>query len=169
MLLHMTALLAISLAACGGPEGEAEGLDPGRELAEDSLSTRTAGCWSDRDCRVGLICEGARICPPGALCGPLPDTPGKCVAPSLGCEVDGRRYAAGEVFGGCDACTCQKDGTVVCLDFVCLECWSDADCPNGYGCTLDSGCPTGALCRPVRQEPGYCEPLSDASDTAGGL
>jgi len=42
----------------------------------------------------------------------------------FGCEVDGVRHRAGETFlasDGCNQCTCQWDGTVVCTRMACLD------------------------------------------------
>jgi hypothetical protein len=36
------------------------------------------GCWRDDECIPGQKCDGAVVCPCGALCG-VPDQPGKCV------------------------------------------------------------------------------------------
>jgi hypothetical protein len=38
-------------------------------------------CWSDHDCAPGETCDGARVCPCGALCI-LPDATGTCVTPA---------------------------------------------------------------------------------------
>lgn len=152
--------ITLGLIAVGcdlGPaEGPQERADQEIRRAGDSTQDRT--CWSDRDCGDREICRGARICPPGALCGPLPDQPGSCVSPEIYCEQDGARYRPGESFGPCNACECQSDGTIACRDFVCLECRSDEECPEGYACQLPSDCPPDALCRPIADAPGYCMP-----------
>ena len=42
-------------------------------------------CWSDKDCQAGQHCEGAIICPPGAMCF-VADQAGKCVAGGKPCS-----------------------------------------------------------------------------------
>lgn len=159
----LTLALTSFAAACGGEP------DAGQSSTEQSVAPTPSAdraiadrsCWSDRDCRQGQICRGARICPPGALCGPLPDQPGTCVA--AGCDFEGQHYPPGAIFGPCDACECQSDGTVICQDFACLSCETDRDCPEGYACI--SSCPPGALCGAMAPE-AYCMPVEpDPSST----
>ncbi len=168
-----TAALIASLAACGGPESEGGQTNAtlpvaGRPTGDDTAADADRSCWSDRDCRRGQICSGERICPPGALCGALPDIPGTCTDPAIGCEYEGRRYPPGAVFGPCRACSCQRDGSVACQDFACLECRSDQECPEGYACERAFDCPPDALCRPVLEAPGYCTPVDPGSTSECG-
>ena len=104
-------------------------------------------CWEDGDCDFG-ICEGAVICPCGALCD-VADTPGTCTAPPIGC------------------CTQDADcenlwECVFSAGFpgVCKEppaeglCWSGTDCAFG-DCTGPAVCPCDADCDGVDM-PGWC-------------
>lgn len=153
-----TLLAAATMMACGGaPDREAQ---TQWQIASTTSSADRA-CWTDADCPDAQICRGARICPDGALCGPLADQPGTCV--DGGCDYEGQHYPPGAVFGPCDACQCQADGTVICQDFVCLACSDDHDCPAGYFC--ESTCPPGGLCGPGIP-PAYCMPI-DSGDTDG--
>ena len=112
-------------------------------------------CWSDTDCGYGQKCEGAIVCPPGAMCF-VADQPGKCVDAGLKCIAD-TDCTAGEF---CDMT--RNPISACCLpDQVCLmylpvcqglcslqdgRCWTDADCVNGGACEGARKCPPGALC-----------------------
>lgn len=174
LLLHPWLALALAGAGCdvgpdAGPQQRSDQEIRGDFSAEpeaDSAMDQDRVCWTDRDCGDGELCRGARVCPPGALCGPLADQPGTCASPEPYCELDGRRYRPGEVFGPCDACECRSDGSILCRDFACLECRSDAECPEGFVCELPLDCPPGALCRPLAEPAGYCMPAGPSAKAA---
>lgn len=75
----LSILLSLSLATllcCGPAPGDREA-ESGAQITSQT-STDGVRCWTDDDCPDAQFCQGAFICPPGALCGPRPNTPGKC-------------------------------------------------------------------------------------------
>jgi len=85
-------------------------------------------CWSNADCAVGEVCEGASTCPPGAYCL-VAAGPGKC-SPGGQSEFCGNGMdddGDGLVDEGCDnAC---PDGTMCAAGEVCEE---QTVCPDCY-------------------------------------
>lgn len=112
-------------------------------------------CWSDADCSYGQSCEGASVCPPGAMCL-VADRPGKCVDAGVKCVGD-KECVAGEF---CDmtknpisACCLpgQQCGNLPVCQGMCslLEgyCRVDADCLAYQFCQVVLCDPTtGTLC-----------------------
>lgn len=120
------------------------------ETCSDGLCVLTPGrCWSDADCGEDLRCEGARICPPGALCL-LADEPGRCVEAAKECKSD-KDCPAGAycmwtcdgAAGGCTA-TCQPLAEGVCVKDA--DCKDGQTCVTGY-CPLCVGCPCFGVCQ----------------------
>jgi hypothetical protein len=126
-------------------------------------------CWTDADCGDGRWCEGARVCPCGALC-PFIDAPGRC---------SGADPCEGVPEGCCDeGCRCAS-ATSDCVfpagadaRGVCKEapprgrCWHDADCRDGAVCEGARVCGCGVACV-VPDEPGRCvepDPCVDIPD-----
>jgi hypothetical protein len=122
-------------------------------------------CWDSNDCKPAQTCTGAFVCPCGALCGPVADTPGKCTD------------------GGALCCTVDKEcgGLNECINKVCKPphspgaCWRDTDCTGGETCEGEQICPCGSSCLVPDQE-GKCTPPAvdpccqvDADCTKQGL
>ena len=107
-------------------------------------------CWTDADCADGQVCEGAFVCPEGALCL-VADQPGKCVdGGARKCQVDddcaAGAYCAWECDGSAGGCTatCQPMPEGVCVKDA--DCRADQRCVKGP-CPLCVGCPCFGTCQ----------------------
>ena len=135
-------------SCCGGDKG---GCLTGETCVQDSHICKASAvapgsCWSTADCKTGA-CQGAIVCPCGAMCK-QGDKLGTCqdVKPGGCCKVDSD-CASGEECANhamCKAKTLLGKG----------QCWSDADCGGGT-CAGVNVCPCGAMCL-VADKPGTC-------------
>jgi len=116
-------------------------------------------CWTGADCPNGGTCEGARVCPEGALCI-LPDAAGTCVNPEPAkCSADAD-CAKGQICRQVTVCP-----PCVGMDPPCMmPCWQEGQCMNE--CTTDDDCLPGQYCEILRcgsagqrcLGPYYCAP-----------
>lgn len=99
-----------------------------QQNCKDPTELQAGQCWADANC-PGAVCQGANVCPCGALCL-VADKPGACV-PSKGCKkLDPNSFGACEMI----------------LGWV----W------NGQKCVHASGCGCGAECANVYKEQATC-------------
>ncbi len=114
-------------------------------------------CWSDVDCKIGT-CQGASVCPCGAMCL-VADKMGSCVDKPGGCCANGTSCAAGEsCVHGPDKCKSQAE-------LKAGQCWIDSDCAKGTGtCKGANVCPCGAMCL-VADKAGTCTTQPDSCPT----
>lgn len=88
-------------------------------------------------------------------------------AASTGCDYAGKHFAIGDSFpssDGCNQCSCQKDGSVVCTERACVN----TQCGGllGRGCPKDQYCnfPLDAACGAADQT-GVCTPIPSGCTT----
>ena len=118
-------------------------------------------CWYDKDCEEGEHCEGAIICPPGAMCL-IADQPGKCTKNTYLPCTSSAECPEGQVCDTSQCLSCCPDlpPGEACIAMCCGQCvpaqkgcWSDADCPKGYFCNVvkcgDHKCPGPYECLPL--------------------
>jgi eight-cysteine-cluster-containing protein len=103
-------------------------------------------CWADSDCGDSETCEGARKCPPGALCI-LADQAGTCTPLGDTCRVDSDCKAGAYCKWMCGngLCTgvCEPLPEGVCVKDS--DCKAGGKCVTGY-CPLCVGCPCFGTC-----------------------
>ena len=105
---------------CGGGKACALGKVCVTDVCKDSKGLQAGQCWSAQDCSKGQPCEGADVCPCGAMCL-LPDKPGSCKPPATTCtKIDPFGY------GMCD--------------MVLGVGWDGAKCVYVSGCGCQSDC-----------------------------
>jgi hypothetical protein len=113
---------------------------------------KDGSCWTDGDCANEEACEGAIVCPPGALCL-MADRAGTCAAGCTDAEVCDN--------GLDDDC----DGLV---DEGCeTGCTSDGQCGYGQFCELQTICPPCAMAAPPCEMP--CHLVGICVGAAGNL
>jgi Cys-rich repeat protein len=101
-----------------------------------------APCASDADCAEGEICFAPEVdCPPGAVCAaPVPFcVPAPLECGDVFCALECEFGFALDPMTGCPICACNPPPPALCT--------TDAECPSGFVCALDSfDCPPEALC-----------------------
>jgi hypothetical protein len=119
-------------------------------------------CWGEEDCTEYGVCQGASMCPCGAICGML-EAPGTCEPKFDGCCNDDGDCAAdticaippGMLFGGCSP---SHEGQL-CDGFPC--CYMDEHCGEGEFCKGAEFCgclgPWDGYCQETVM--GQCKPL----------
>ena len=146
-------------SCCGGTKGgclNSETCVLGASQCKPSV-VKAGDCWSDQDCKIGT-CQGASVCPCGAMCL-VADKLGTCVDKPNGCCANGTSCASGEsCVHGPDKCKAQAE-------LKTGECWIDSDCPVGTGtCKGTNVCPCGAMCF-VADKAGTCTKQPDTCTT----
>ncbi len=138
-------------SCCGGDKGGCTSseicIDSAHICKPSGVTTGT--CWTDTDCKVGT-CQGATICPCGAMCA-VADKKGTCVdnvKPGGCCNKNGGVCATGESCAGGSMC----ESKAVLSN---TQCWNDSDCLGGGTCSGVNVCPCGAMCL-VADKPGTC-------------
>ena len=126
-------------------------------------------CWSAADCAMDEICDGQTICPCGAFCIGVPDSPGTCVksgGPDPGgglcCDLD-KDCLSGEqcvvpfdMFPPTPGAPIPGQSGVCKTKPVAGDCWSDADCGGMIGsCIGSTVCPCNSFCF-MPDMPGTC-------------
>lgn len=142
------------MAGCCVPlDPSGSGCPPGYPICPGVCRLKPGLCWSDADCSPHMHCEGAIICPPGALCL-IADQPGKCV-PNASCTIvkPGTHGMCamflGYIFDGASCvgesgCSC---GAECAFFFSTIEECENA-CPvKPSDCTSDSDCGPGQYCK----------------------
>ena len=111
-------------------------------------------CWWFTDCAPGKMCQGASVCPCGAMCFVMDQT-GKCVdADPSGCCFIDSMCANGEICvgGGLGG----FPGTCV-LAPEAGQCWEDEECPTGQICQGANWCSCMEVCDAMQYYgPGQC-------------
>jgi hypothetical protein len=106
-------------------------------------------CWSDADCQdIPGSCIGGFVCGCAADCGPASQL-GKCDIPDQCCTSNQDCVSAPPGVTECVAGNCEQIPPLG-------QCWTDADCPAGQGCSGACVCPCGVLCACGGQL-GWCE------------
>jgi hypothetical protein len=169
--LAFTFSLVFLLAACGGATdsdaaGGSGGSGTGGTSAGGGSGTSGApGCsWNGAEYVLGETWKDAcNTCTCDAS-GP------SCTLMDCGCEYAGNHYDPGDSFlatDGCNQCSCQDDGTVLCTetDCVALECvYAGTEYPLGASFPALDGCNTcsctdaGVICT---KQACTCDPAQE--------
>lgn len=116
--------------SCVDPEPIRCGADfecaPGLVCIDGLCQLQPQGCTSDRECAPGEICDMVNYCDPAPGC------------------FDGDMACPAMCYGRCVPSTITE------------ECWSDADCAQGFFCVFDGGSATDQAGAPCDSSIGDC-------------
>jgi Cys-rich repeat protein len=149
------------VGCCVPLDASGAGCPAGYPVCPGTCKLQPGLCWSDADCAAGTHCEGAIVCPPGAMCF-VADQPGKCLPDATCTIVKPGSHGMCEMFMGYifDGTACVGESGcgcgAECAFFFKTLADCEAACPvKPLTCNTDDECGIGQYCQ-VLCGNGWC-------------